>query len=56
MGINYHELSLLKFAKKEKVEIIEIDEESEMARIKNLRTEVLTTKTLHWCRKNLIKD
>ena len=40
----------------EKVEIIDIDEESQMARIKNLRTEVLTTKTLHWCRKNLIKD
>ena len=35
---------------------IEIDEESQMARIKNLRTEVLQTKTLHWCRKNLIKD
>ena len=40
----------------EKVEIIDIDEESQMARIKNLRSEVLTTKTLHWCRKNLIKD
>ncbi len=40
----------------EKVEIIDIDEESQMARIKNLRSEVLTTKTLHWCRKNLIKE
>jgi len=40
----------------EKVELVEIDEESQMARIKNLRTETLLTKTLHWCRKNLIKD
>ena len=40
----------------EKVQLIDIDEESEMARVKNLRTEVLQTKTLHWCRKNLIKD
>ena len=40
----------------EKVEIVEIDEESEMARVKNLRTEALVTKTLHWCRKNLIKE
>ena len=40
----------------EKVEIIDIDEESQMARIKNLRSEVLTTRTLHWCRKNLIKE
>jgi len=40
----------------EKVEIIDIDEEAQMARIKNLRSEVLSTKTLHWCRKNLIKE
>jgi hypothetical protein len=40
----------------EKVELVEIDEEAKVARIKNLRTEVLQTKTLHWCRKNLIKD
>ena len=40
----------------EKVELVEIDETAEVARIKNLRSEVLTTKTLHWCRKNLIKD
>ena len=40
----------------EKVELIEIDEEAEMARVKNLRTKTLQTKTLHWCRKNLIKD
>ena len=38
----------------EKVELIEIDEEAEMARVKNLRTETLQTKTLHWCRKNLV--
>jgi|TARA_R110000782_G_C14538422_1_gene383436 hypothetical protein len=40
----------------EKVELIEIDETAEVARVKNVRTEVLQTKTLHWCRKNLIKD
>ena len=40
----------------EKVQLVEIDEEAKVARIKNLRTEVLQTKTLHWCRKNLIKD
>ena len=40
----------------EKVELVEIDEESQMARIKNLRTETLLTKTLHCCRKNLIKE
>ena len=38
----------------EKVELIEIDEEAEMARVKNLRTNTLQTKTLHWCRKNLV--
>ena len=40
----------------EKVLIMEIDEKAEMARVKNLRTGALQTKTLHWCRKNLIKD
>ena len=40
----------------EKVELVEIDEEAKMARVKNLRSGVLQTKTLHWCRKNLIKD
>ena len=37
----------------EKMMIIEIDEEAQIARVKNLRTGVLQTKTLHWCRKNL---
>ena len=37
----------------EKVTILEIDEEAQMARVKNVRTGVLQTKTLHWCRKNL---
>ena len=37
----------------EKMMIIEIDEEAQVARVKNLRTGVLNTKTLHWCRKNL---
>ena len=40
----------------EKVELVEIDEKAEMARVRNLRTNTLQTKTLHWCRKNLIKD
>ena len=56
INIQLNEVYSKKSRTTEKVEIIEIDEESEMARIKNLRTEVLTTKTLHWCRKNLIKD
>ena len=38
----------------EKVQLIEVDEEAEMARVKNLRTNTLQTKTLHWCRKNLV--
>ena len=38
----------------EKVQLIEVDEEAEMARVKNLRTGTLQTKTLHWCRKNLV--
>ena len=37
----------------EKMMIVEIDEEAQVARVKNLRTGVLNTKTLHWCRKNL---
>jgi hypothetical protein len=37
----------------EKVVLLEIDEEAQVARIKNLRTGTLLTKTLHWCRKNL---
>ena len=40
----------------ELVEIVDIDNESEMGRIKNVRTGNVQTKTLHWCRKNLIKD
>tara|TARA_B100000029_G_C17271398_1_gene849959 strand:+ start:527 stop:751 length:225 start_codon:yes stop_codon:yes gene_type:complete len=39
----------------EKVILLEIDEEAEVARVKNVRTGVLQTKTLHWCRKNLVK-
>ena len=37
----------------EKVTILEIDEEAQVARVKNERTGVLQTKTLHWWRKNL---
>jgi len=39
----------------EKVTLIDIDEEADMGRIKNNRTGNLQTKTLHWCRKNLVK-
>jgi len=38
----------------EHVIITEIDEEANVASVKNLRTGVSQTKTLHWCRKNLI--
>ena len=54
--LNLNEVYAKKSRTTEKVEIIEIDEESQMARIKNLRSEVLSTKTLHWCRKNLINE
>jgi hypothetical protein len=56
VDIQLNEVYAKKSRTTEKVEIIDIDEDSQMARIKNLRSEVLTTKTLHWCRKNLIKD
>ena len=39
----------------EKIQIISIDKDNEKATLKNLRTENILTKTLHWCRKNLIK-
>jgi|TARA_R110000822_G_scaffold62960_2_gene154970 hypothetical protein len=40
----------------EKVQLIEIDETANVAIVKNLRTENTQIKTLHWCRKNLIKE
>ena len=40
----------------EKIQLLEIDEKSELVRLKNLRTGNLQIKTLHWCRKNLVKD
>tara|TARA_Y100001938_G_C8063406_1_gene418703 strand:+ start:698 stop:919 length:222 start_codon:yes stop_codon:yes gene_type:complete len=39
----------------EKIQIISIDQKNEKATLKNLRTKNILTKTLHWCRKNLIK-
>ena len=54
--IQLNEVYSKKSKTSEKVEVIDIDEDSQMARVKNLRTETLQTKTLHWCRKNLIKD
>ena len=52
--LHLNEVYAKKSRTSEKVELIEIDEEAEMARVKNLRTETLQTKTLHWCRKNLV--
>ena len=40
----------------EKVQLVEIDEAAQVAVVKNLRTENSQIKTLHWCRKNLVKD
>jgi len=40
----------------EKVQLVEIDETANVAIIKNMRTENTQIKTLHWCRKNLIKE
>ena len=56
VDIQLNEVYCKKSKTSEKVEVIDIDEDSQMARVKNLRTETLQTKTLHWCRKNLIKD
>lgn len=56
VDIQLNEVYSKKSKTSEKVEVIDIDEASQMARVKNLRTETLQTKTLHWCRKNLIKD
>jgi len=39
-----------------KLEIVELDEHARVARVKNIDTGALATKTLHWCRKNLIKE
>ena len=38
----------------EKVMILSIDNEAETAEVKNLRTENILIKTLHWCRKHLV--
>ena len=54
--IQLNEVYSKKSKTSEKVEVVDIDEDSQMARVKNLRTETLQTKTLHWCRKNLIKE
>ena len=56
VDIQLNEVYSKKSKTSEKVEVIDIDEASQMARVKNLRTEAMQTKTLHWCRKNLIKD
>jgi hypothetical protein len=51
--LSLEELYVKKSRTSEKVILLEIDEEAEMARIKNVRSGVTQTKTLHWCRKNL---
>ena len=48
-----NEIYVKKARTTEKVMITEIDQEAQVARVKNLRTGVMQTKTLHWCRKNL---
>tara|TARA_R100000008_G_scaffold86793_1_gene81632 strand:+ start:1981 stop:2208 length:228 start_codon:yes stop_codon:yes gene_type:complete len=48
-----NEIYVKKARSSEKVMITEIDEVANVARVKNLRTGALQTKTLHWCRKNL---
>ena len=40
----------------EKVQLIDIDETAQVAIVENLRTGNTQVKTLHWCRKNLIKE
>ena len=40
----------------ERVMILEINDNENIVQVKNLRTENIQYKTLHWCRKNLIKE
>ena len=40
----------------ERVMILEINDSENVVQVKNLRTENIQYKTLHWCRKNLIKE
>ena len=40
----------------ERVMILEINDNENVVQVKNLRTENIQYKTLHWCRKNLIKE
>tara|TARA_R100000234_G_scaffold108793_1_gene80377 strand:- start:1199 stop:1417 length:219 start_codon:yes stop_codon:yes gene_type:complete len=40
----------------ERMVILEINNDEDKAQVKNLRTENIQYKTLHWCRKNLIKE
>ena len=51
--LSLNEVYVKKARTSEKVMITEIDHEAQVARVKNLRTGVMQTKTLHWCRKNL---
>ena len=51
--LSLNEVYAKKSRSSEKMMIVEIDEEAQVARVKKLRTGVLNTKTLHWCRKNL---
>jgi pyruvate-formate lyase len=51
-----NEAYLKKTKHSEKVQITKIDEEAQLAIVENLRTGNTQIKTLHWCRKNLIKD
>ncbi len=53
--LSLEEVYVKKSRTTERVMITEIDEEAQVARVKNLRTGTLQTKTLHWCRKNLEK-
>ena len=40
----------------ERVLLLEVNLEKNTAQVKNIRTENIQHKTLHWCRKNLIKE
>ena len=51
--MHLNEVYVRKSRTSEKMILLEIDEEAQMARVKNVRTGVTQTKTLHWCRKNL---
>ena len=47
---------ILKNTEHIKYEVLEVFEEENKVSLKTIKTENIQTKTLHWCRKNLVGD